>query len=252
MTRTECSCWVVLVCLGASLIVTLWPPTNLELFGPPRLVFMEQRGGDHRLRRFAIYVPGEAQRQVKLPLIVFLHGAGSGGVDGRLPLKQGLAPQVWSRVCAGQTFPYYALFAQARDSWTRSTADRRATVDMVAEVAAKYRIDDTRLYLTGISDGGDGACAIASDWPGLWAALVPISCSGSRIQPARLKGVPVRWYQNDSDDIGNVHEAVKRLKAAGGSVDLIEFDDQTHDAWTKGYADPELYRWLDQQRRRSK
>jgi hypothetical protein len=42
----------------------------------------------------------------------------------------------------------------------------------------------------------------------------------------------------------------RSLKACGGDARLTVYPDAGHDSWTAAYADPELFTWLLQQRRK--
>jgi predicted peptidase len=42
---------------------------------------------------------------------------------------------------------------------------------------------------------------------------------------------------------------VDAVRSAGGNVKLTIYPEAGHDAWTQTYNDPELYRWLLQQKR---
>jgi predicted peptidase len=237
--------WCILICVGCLMVNLSWPLTDLDIFGHPGMVPKEIQGLDEKLYRYIIYVPREYGSDFSLPLIVFLHGAGFNGSDGRQQLMTGLAPEICSRHVDFQPFPYFVLFPQARRSWVFDSNDRRAVITILDRTLTDYRVDPNRVYLTGISDGGNGAWELAAEYPDRWAALVPISCGISQIHIDRIKKhLPIRWYQNTGDDICNVRNAVNQLKRAGFAAELIEFDDSNHDAWTRAYADPDLYRWL--------
>jgi predicted peptidase len=241
--------WCLLTAFGWFLISWSWPLTDLGSFDPPGMVPSEIRWSDDMLYRYVVYVPREYDGVHPLPLIVFLHGSGRDGVDGRQQLMIGLGPEVYSRHINFRAFPYFVLFPQARHPWSADANDVRAVMAALDRTLAAYRIDPDRVYLTGISDGGDGAWELAAAYPDRWAALIPISCGGARIQFDRIKRLPIRWYQNTGDRIHNVRDVVDKLKRAGSPAELIEFDDPSHDAWARAYSDPGLYRWLNRQAR---
>ncbi|HAL59557.1 MAG TPA: phospholipase, partial [Sarcina sp.] len=45
---------------------------------------------------------------------------------------------------------------------------------LIGKLEKEYRIDDRRLYLTGISSGAFGAYVLVMDHPDAFAALVPV------------------------------------------------------------------------------
>ena len=42
---------------------------------------------------------------------------------------------------------------------------------------------------------------------------------------------------------------VEAIKAAGGNVKFTEYPEANHDSWTETYDNPELYKWLLEQKR---
>ena len=54
--------------------------------------------------------------------------------------------------------------------------DNSLTFGVLAEVRRNYAVDDRRIYLTGLSNGGTGAGLYAYGYPTLFAAISPMSC----------------------------------------------------------------------------
>ena len=46
---------------------------------------------------------------------------------------------------------------------------------LIEEIESEYSVDEDRIYLTGISLGGNGAWKVATDYPDKFAAVIPIS-----------------------------------------------------------------------------
>jgi predicted peptidase len=148
----------------------------------------------------------------------------------------------------------------------------KMAVQTLEESMKEFKGDPARVYLTGLSMGGYGTWALGAQWPGRFAALVPI-CGGVRLPPLareklglavpkepadiytitaqRIGGTPVWAFHGAADPIVPVTESrelVTALKAAGGNVRYTEYEGVGHDSWTKAYEDPELLTWLLAQR----
>ena len=50
-------------------------------------------------------------------------------------------------------------------------------LDVLADVKRRFRIDEDRVYLTGLSMGGGGTLWLGLTRPGLWAAIAPVCAS---------------------------------------------------------------------------
>jgi len=176
------------------------------------------------------------------PLLIFLHGSGERGDSLELVKKHGPPSFVETR----PDFPFITVSPQSAPGarWVWQISDLQ---EMLKQVKAIYRIDSTRIYLTGLSMGGFGTWAWACAYPKQFAAIVPV-CGGGIIQYAReLKNTPVWAFHGESDPVVPVNrtvEMVEAVNAAGGSARMTIYPGVGHDSWVKAYGDEELYTWL--------
>ena len=99
----------------------------------------------------------------RYPLIVFLHGAGEGGsgVSGLSNLlNQGIPKMIsngWQAKAVnpkdGQTYEFIVVSPQHSSGWSYNYDQVKY---ILPNVLSKYRVDSSRIYITGISAGGDG------------------------------------------------------------------------------------------------
>jgi len=210
----------------------------------------------HEIRRTAhlgylLHVPPNPISE-RLPLILFLHGAGERGNDLQKVKIHGI-PKV---VEANPAFPFITISPQCPEgtSWPLLVDELAA---LVGEVERDQPVDPSRRYLTGLSIGGYGSWALGSARPEMWAAMVPICGGGSWLfgfpeRVVSLAGTPVWAFHGAKDNVVPLRESsilVERLQKAGGNAKLTVYPEADHDSWTQTYADPELYRWLLEQRK---
>lgn len=194
---------------------------------------------------YLLYAP-DGDPDKKVPLVLFLHGSGERGDNLTHVGDEGLA-EILSNL------PEAAIVVVPQCSedtrWTDHLEVLEAILD---EVIAGHPADSSRIYLTGLSLGGQGAWFLAARAPERFAALVPV-CGRSNPEAAeRLRGLPTWVFHGADDDVVPSNESekmVQALRAAGGDVRLSIYPDTGHDSWTTTYSDPELYRWLFAQRR---
>ena len=176
----------------------------------------------------------------KLPLILFLHGAGERGHQLEKVNRQGLPSYLQGQ----EDFPFVVAYPQcpAHTYWDIPSLNR-----WLDEVMGRAKIDTSRIYLTGISMGGYGTWHWAAHNPEKFAAILPI-CGGGEISKAqRLVHMPIWTFHGAKDDIVPLSETVKMKEAverAGGKVKLTIYPDLYHDSWTRTYHNPEIYDWL--------
>lgn len=198
--------------------------------------------------QYLLYTPKDYQDSEKeLPLVLFLHGIGERGNDLEL-LKIFGIPKV---IEDGVDFPFLVLSPQCPED-TIWAYELDALHALLKNIIEKYQIDKSRVYLTGLSMGGNGAWHLAAAYPSMFAALVPI-CGWADPHlgfPERihvLKDVPVWAFHGAEDEIVPLQGSevlVNVLKVKQGNVKFTVYPNTGHDSWTQTYENPELYEWL--------
>lgn len=181
------------------------------------------------------------------PLILFLHGAGERGDNLQLLRKHGI-PRIVSEMA---DFPFITISPQCpeNDWWLNRLQDLKFLLDTVVK---QYRVDASKMYLTGLSMGGFGTWHMAVEYPDLFAAIAPVCGGGLGILgfPERvleIKDLPIWAFHGGKDNIVSVEESrilIRTLKDAGGNPMLKIYPEAGHDSWTETYSDPELYEWF--------
>ncbi len=191
-----------------------------------------------------------ADLQKKWPLIMFLHGAGERGDNLELLKKHG-PPKL---IAAGQKFPAVVVSPQVAP---HSIWNPHAVKALTDEIMRKYRIDEDRVYLTGISMGGFGTWETAMEYPDLWAAIMPI-CGGAGVRfvmAERIKTIPEWIFHGAKDPVVDPAFSQRMydiLTKMGTPVKFTLYPDAMHDCWTQTYDNPEVWKWLFEQKRGAK
>jgi predicted peptidase len=214
---------------------------------------------------YRLRIPENTNPDQRYPLLVFLHGAGELGDDNVRQLanfpanflnpqnKEEYAMFVLAPQCpshdAWASFPNYPYTAQTSEN---PTTAMRLTIELIENLLAEYNIDPDRVYVTGLSLGGEGTFDIVSRRPDLFAAAVPI-CGIADVEKAEsMKDVPFWVFHGEKDDINSVDYSraiVKALVAAGAAPRYTEYEDAGHSIWNNAYNEPDLLPWLFSQRK---
>ncbi len=213
---------------------------------------------------YQVYVPANWNANQKWPVILFLHGAGERGSDGLIQTEVGIGGAIRRHL---DWFPAVVVLPQcSKDSWWPLPAMQAQALEALEKSIQEFNGDRERVYLTGLSMGGYGTWAIAAQNSNKFAALAPI-CGGIR-RPDELRSqpdvpaaqpdpyaetaksigkTPVWVFHGGADPVVPPSESkkmVEALKAAGGDVKYTEFEGVGHNSWDKAYGDPELAKWL--------
>uniref|UniRef100_UPI0012641436 PKD domain-containing protein n=1 Tax=Agriterribacter humi TaxID=1104781 RepID=UPI0012641436 len=204
--------------------------------------------------------------QKKYPLLLFFHGRGEMGDGslGQLPrvlangparlINQGKFPT--SFLVGGQQFSFIVISPQLNE---REGIDRAEITAVINYCISKYRVDEDRIYITGLSMGGGITMLYVARFPLRFAAALsvagsaPASPAGSNaIANAHL---PL-WLTHNTGD-GTVpatrsiswHDSLI-ARSANPKPMLTLFNASGHDAWSKTY-DPtfkvnglNVYEWM--------
>jgi predicted peptidase len=223
------------------------------------------KGAKHR---YQVYIPHGWTKSQRLPVILFLHGAGERGDNGLAQTQVGLGGSLRMRP---ERWPAIVVMPQCpRESWWSAPEAMDIALAALDAALKEFKGDRDRVYLTGLSMGGYGTFAIGAKHAARFAALVPI-CGGVRMprrpgrpeQPdtgvdlyaAAAKGIgptPIWIFHGAADATVPVTESQKlneAIKAAGGSPKYTEYPGVGHNSWDRAYADEELPKWLFSQRK---
>ncbi|WP_158545321.1 prolyl oligopeptidase family serine peptidase [Bremerella cremea] len=200
--------------------------------------------GNQRSFSYWCYLPPDAPPTSRLPLLLFLHGAGERGNNLSLVCKHG-PPKLIEQ---GEDFPFVVIAPQCPfDQWWTMPQNLIGLAKLVEQVSADYPIDPERMYVTGMSMGGYGTWQLAATYPKLFAAIVPI-CGGTNLsQAVALQSIPVWAFHGRDDDIVPLirsQEIIDELTKIGSDATLTIYDNVRHDSWSATYANREIYDWL--------
>jgi poly(3-hydroxybutyrate) depolymerase len=211
--------------------------------------------------RYVVYLPIEYDARRSWPIILFLHGSGERGSDGMDETQVGLPnairahPERWPFIVVMPQLPY------SHHHWTDPDMMSMALATLDAEMK-EFHGDPERVYLTGLSLGGYGAWEIGKDYPGRFAAIVPVSGGifwsympqrwkqSSILPEAYVHAVgktPVWMFHGTLDPVVPTKESqimYQALSAAGGDVRLWLYEGWHHNSWDKAYAERSLPQWL--------
>lgn len=245
--------------------------TKTETTSGANLDLVAQIATDKRFQTFAeptgegkyvIYTPTQrdASSIERLPAILFLHGNGAQGTDGRQQLYQGLAPAILERTRSGkEDFPFIAIFPQAHEGedWQAKGSGGQRALRILDEAIKNHPIDEQRILLAGFSMGGEGAWSLGAAHANRWAAIIPISHGwkhGAK-NAEKLKPLPTWAFHSDADELisaTQTRELIAAIQQTGAKPLYTEYSGLTHAQTPKqAFLEEELIAWMLEQRRAS-
>ena len=191
--------------------------------------------------KYIIHLPKDySGKNRNHPLIFFLHGALEKGNDLNLVRKHGPVNYAEKH----DDFPFIIIAPQCALNKTWEEKELKKLLD---EIIAKYRVDTSQLYCTGLSMGGFGTWKMAIKYPDLFAAIAPVCGGGNPYRAADIKHIPAWVFHGAKDKIVPLEKSeimVNAMKAAGAKIKFTIYPEAGHDSWSETYNNPELYNWF--------
>ena len=193
--------------------------------------------------RYVRYLPKDYDPAKKYPLVLFLHGAGEWGEDLDTAVRHGFMKHVREK---GREYPFICVAPQT-PAWRYWGCHTESLLAFLDYICATLSVDESRVYVTGLSMGGTGPWMLAMAAPERFAAIAPICGTGIYWYGCNLKNVPIMVYHGDLDEIVPVEESVRMMRAvnkSGGHAEMKILHGVGHNAWDAAYEGDELVNWL--------
>jgi dienelactone hydrolase len=174
------------------------------------------------------------------PLMIFLHGSGESGSDLEKVKTHG-PPKL---IAAGKKFPFIVVSPQAQPPFGWETEN---LFHLLSSIKQNYRVDNDRVYLTGLSMGGFGTWALAMKHPREFAAIIPICGGGDTTDAWKLRHIPVWCFHGALDNVVPPDRDQVMVTAAeryNPSVKFTIYPDANHNSWERTYDNDSVYQWL--------
>ena len=191
---------------------------------------------------YAVHSGKRTKDGEKLPLLVFLHGAGERGDDYEKLYVHGPAKYI-----RNGSFDTNAIVVCPQCPcgyiWNHFAPMLK---DFINDMADLYGADRSRISITGISMGGYGTWEMLMFAPELFYKGAPICGGGTSWRSSSIKA-DVWTFHGDADTIVPFSascEMVEGMKKAGLKPDFTIFHGVDHNSWEPAYEKTKLLEWL--------
>jgi predicted peptidase len=206
----------------------------------------------------------------KYPLVIFLHGAYEKGFDHESQLNIG--GRFFLRDSIRKNYPAFVLFPQCpvADLWAyfetkidpstgnvtevnfpfnkKSTDVSSVLMSLIDSLKRSDKIDPSRVYIGGLSQGGMGVLDLIARYPNVFAAALSICGAGKESTAKNFAGKTALWlFHGDADDVVPVsfsRDYFKRLQKLRADVLYSEYKGVKHNSWVNAFSEQALMQWL--------
>ena len=194
---------------------------------------------------FWINVP-EKESTEKQPVLIFLHGKSLSGTDLNRVRRYG----VLRAMDKGKKIPAIVVAPQlAKGSWNPDKV-----LEVLEYVKINYNVDESRIYVCGMSLGGYGTLHFAGKHADKITAAVAICGGGNVSDGCKLATIPLWIQHGDVDYIVPMSESKKVVDAIkkcdeNADVTLTIIKGGNHGNVERLFHEDAMYDWLFKQKR---
>ena len=192
------------------------------------------------------------------PVVIFLHGIKERGTTSTDPATLKSSVQRVANVGLpkyvkyGKEYPFILISPQLKSSY--GTWPANYVMDVVNHVKKYLRINERRIYITGLSLGGYGTWTTLGAYPDVFAAAVPICSGGSALSKAcaiAAQNVPLWAFHGTSDGIVSYTVTTRMINAVNACTPKPSplakttlFSGLGHNIWDKVYQQTSAINWM--------
>ena len=247
------------------LLLSLWDPAGNSCASPSSTRFIKKPIGTlYEAQGFWEYLPHAYESRSEWPLLIFYHGLGENG-DGTSEGLDGIPGNGIPGLLQSDNWPVNKsatgdeFIILSPQNSTENCHDPNEMDDFLRWAIQHYNVDESRVYMTGISCGAVGVWRylLVHYDDDIIAAAVPICGDGQLtfiVQGCGLGNLPIWGFHGEADDVieaqGTIYP-MQQLQACTNpeAVDarLTIYPGVGHDSWTQTYdvsAGNDIYSWL--------
>ncbi len=187
------------------------------------------------------YLPNDYTKKAQHPLLIALHGigeAGNGSSELSRVLKYGPAKLIEEGKWPASR-PFIVVAPQSFGGFFNPTKLH----DLIEHLKDTYRVDENRIYLTGLSAGGISIWNYLAEYQDQVAAVVPIAGKGQIVKEknlCKLNKIPAWAFHGANDDTVNPNGSIIPIEflqqcSESSSSKVTIYPEVGHDSWTRTY-----------------
>ena len=213
--------------------------------------------------RYRMLLPKDFTKDKQYPLVLFLHGSGERGIDNKTQLVHG--SKLFTDENNRKNFPVIVIFPQCpkNDYWANTTVDRSTktisrkfpldvepteslnlVMELMDDLTSKPIVNESKVYVGGLSMGGMGTFEILYRKPDMFAAAFAICGGGNPEAVKTYSNKTDLWvFHGAKDDVVDPQLSIDMVTAyikAGGKPNFTLYSNDNHNSWDSAFAEPDL------------
>lgn len=216
--------------------------------------------------KYRILYPENFDATKKYPVLIFLHGRGESGTDNEKQLTHGAKMFLTDNF--RKKFPSIVIFPQcaAESYWSnviiepindkrfftfQKGGEATQAMSLVLSFTDHFFktavVDQSRIYVGGLSMGGMGTFEILRRRPKTFAAAFAICGGDNQANVKKYKHVPLWIFHGGLDDVVNPqlsYQVFRELRNLEHPPKFTIYPKANHNSWDAAFAEPDLLDWV--------
>ncbi|MEJ7735800.1 MAG: LamG-like jellyroll fold domain-containing protein [Chitinophagaceae bacterium] len=177
----------------------------------------------------------------KYPISLFFHGLGERGdlYDNEWSMYHG--GKEWRDNVDNNKFDGFVLYHQSENGYHSYYFQR--LVELIDSLSKHVKVDIDRVFLHGLSSGGQGVFDFLAAYPKTISHTAPLCAAQTEDVPDQIKyiHIPIWGFFGGKDTnptLSNAEYVVGEFKNKGGNIKMTVYPEQGHGIWYSAWADP--------------
>lgn len=190
---------------------------------------------------YVVKLPDNFKKRNEYPLIIFLHGGVRAKSNTFLNRQKTL--DAFNLPADDPSI----LVAPIRLEWDW---DPKKIKDLIVDIKSNLKIDEDRIYLTGLSMGGRGTFIVAASLSDEFAAIMPLSPHHGPFSyvplAEKVAHIPT-WLHHSTNDKTSKFTVAKEMANQLDSINsnfVFNVGENGHSGWNSIYSNPDYMEWL--------
>lgn len=195
---------------------------------------------------YGLFVPENYDKTKFYPIVIYLHGFGN---NHYVYLD-------WYRKDIQKKNPCFVFTPRTPTTWAdwsgwnnnKLSEPMIAAMHVLDSLTGSYSIDKNRLYVYGISMGGEGVFDLLDKLPGKFAAAMSVCGGGQANWAGNISKTPFWMFHGNADNI-NPPDLTERVynelvKIGAKKMRYTNYPGAGHDIWDKAASEPAWFDWM--------
>jgi predicted peptidase len=201
--------------------------------------------------KYGLFIPENYDQSKSYPLVMYLHGWSNNRTEYLDLYNKDMQLKYPCFVYSPKTptdWGNWSSWSWEGSEFSDLSIPTQTAIHVLDSLISIYSVDTNRLYVYGISMGGEGIFDLFHKMPHKFAAGISICGGGFAHWADRIAMTPLWMFHGSKDEINtpDLTERVynKLVEIGAKNMRYTNYPDYGHEIWDKALSEPSFYDWM--------